>query len=49
MDPFLIHFIVKIFLSYGLYHMMLNVIIPASYIKLYNKKVLIININISIS
>lgn len=34
MDPFLIHFIVKIFLSYGLYHMMLNVIIPASYIKL---------------
>ena len=35
MDPFFNSlFIVKNILSYGLYHMMLNVIIPASYIKL---------------
>lgn len=34
MDPTIIENLVKIYLSYGLYHMILNVIIPAAYIKL---------------
>jgi hypothetical protein len=34
MNPILIEYIVKIFLSYGLYHMIINVVIPSSYIKL---------------
>ena len=34
MNPIIVEYIVKIFLSYGLYHMIINVIIPLSYIKL---------------
>ena len=34
MNENIIHIIVKLFLSYGLYYMVLNIAIPASYIKL---------------
>ena len=34
MNPIIVEYIVKIFLSYGLYHMIINVAIPSSYIKL---------------
>ena len=34
MNQLIIQNIVKLFLSYGLYHMIINVIIPLSYIKL---------------
>ena len=34
MNPIIIEYIVKIFLSYGLYHMIINIAIPGSYIKL---------------
>lgn len=34
MNPIIIQYIVKLFLSYGLYHMIINVAIPSSYLKL---------------
>ncbi len=34
MNENLIHFIIKLFLSYGVYYMVLNLAIPTSYIKL---------------
>jgi|TARA_B100000575_G_C23119980_1_gene647962 hypothetical protein len=34
MKPLIIQNVVKIFLTYGLYHMIINVTIPAAYIKL---------------
>ena len=34
MNPVIVEYIVKIFLSYGLYYMIINIAIPTSYIKL---------------
>ena len=34
MNPIIIQYIVKLFLSYGLYHMIINIAIPSSYLKL---------------